>query len=523
MKKTSYNIKELVKTNQLRGTLSKYSKVSLRDVKVLNIPYNSSPVVREYPLWNALTSKHYTTANTTLKMKLTSLKDHVIIQPIVSESIPSSSNLVVDIPLKQPIIIPDVTTETSSVVSLSQGLKPDTVSGISGIACIHKIKENPNNPAEPEVIYNEEALKFIPKIIAKFIWVTCSGPEITNLHDLFMRVIPFLNKDKGYEHTFYYPLAQHIIATVYARADVPQSAVIEMTEGLVDFSEFFVDNEPVKSITLLEGYFYKVVLKPFILKYPGKIKVYAQNEAVLQKNKDIEPYKTYQKESYVQTGQPNSDVRILINNDKMLLVKRFYRDTKAPKDPEQTLPLARGHISLSTTINKLFVIKRFKSDFKGSFQQKMVAVTKDKTTLKYDILQDEITAVNSFNASLESVVTSKEMTTDDKYEEVNEIQEEMLFHKDLKHVIPSTIALPPDNDPAITLILENSTEVAWMIQQITLDLANKETLQMLFPTTQKAHVEYWFTFMSNIISKMPPSPEKDVLKNNFEKIKLLDL
>jgi len=447
------------------------------------------------------------------------LKDHVAttIPPIASDTLSSSSPAT---SLVQPTVH-EIIPETSIIES--KDTKPEVVYNISGICQIHKfaVIEKTNKINKDEYTYDPEALKFAPQLIAKAMVSLFSGPPIKNSHDLCMRFALFLNKDNNFDSIYYYPMAQHIIVSLCARLDVPMSVFMELSNNMVNFSEFIRPNESLTALGIIEQYFFKVTFDNFMRENTGKVVFYAQNEGFLELNKEIEPFKTYRSESYRQTGQPNADGRFEIS--KTIggpAERRVYIDYKAVKDPTSKLSLSRGHVSLATNKNDAYLIKRAKGDYPGSLENKDNAVKKNTETnveiKKYNITEDEKLAVNKYCKSLDNLLKSK-YSLEEKVKEFTKIQKKMLLDEKLIHVIPSFISVPPQNDPAFSYLLENSPEVAFIINEILLELSNQDVIEKLFPIEQKAYVDYWLKFISKILHKMPPSDLKEVMIQNYKR------
>lgn len=447
------------------------------------------------------------------------LKDHVatIIPPITGDTTSSSSQAT---SLGQPTVH-EIIPETSIVETKSA--KPEVVYNISGICQIHKyaVIQDTNKINKDEYTYDPEALKIAPQLIAKAMVSLLSGPPIINSHDLCMRFVLFLNKDNNFDSIYYFQMAQHIIVSLCARIEVPLSVFKELSNNMVNFSEFIRPNESLTALGIIEQYFFNVTFDNFMRENTGKVVFYAQNEGFLEQNKEIEPFKTYRSESYRQTGQPNADGRFEMSKTiDGKTVRRVYIDYKAVKDPINKLPLSRGYVSLSTKKDDTVLIKRAKGDYSGSIANKdKVVITDPETSIetkKYDIKEDEKVSVKTYCASLNNLLKSG-YSLEDTFKEYRRVQQNMLFDETLIHVIPSFISVPPQNDPTFSYLLENSPEVAFIINEVLLELSDQNVIENLFPREQKANVDYWLKFISKILHKMPPSDLKEVMIQNYKR------
>lgn len=399
-----------------------------------------------------------------------------------------SQNKNKDIYIKTKEQIHEIPYDKNYNLNIPLSLKP-VVSSISGIYQV------------PPIFYNtNDMIILMSKMIHKFIYCMFSGSIIKNKKEFFLRLETFFQIDNETKDKYYYPIAQHIITSVLARFESSADILEYLTDHLVDYSSY--KNSPIHMISLIEAIVLKNTQLDFIKKFKDKVNVVAQNP-----DNEFGDHKEFAHLSYKQGKQPHMDFRINQYNIETFQNKIFFYDIKLSADPVKTLSLSRGHLSLSTHINKDFLMSRAKGDFGGSLAQ--------KNPLEKQYL-------NHFLKDFETHQKNKKLSSDEKFLYFEKFTEKILLDPKITVIIPSIIKTPPMNQIYNNYLLENFNDILIIKNQIQEELIQDNSLIKLIPEKgQQANVDFWHKILLNVIKKMPPEVRENMLEN-FHKFKLIE-
>lgn len=213
--------------------------------------------------------------------------------------------------------------------------------------------------------------------------------------------------------------------------------------------------------------------------------------------------------SYKQAKQINTDFRAIV---QYLIATEFnktiFLDVKLLVNPINTLPLIRGYLSLSTSLDVMILYKRFKGDIILSTKMKNLGLVERKRLLDYD-------------NDLATIIKKKNLTEDQKLIEFNVLRDELLFDPKVAAIIPSIIQKLPFNISYNTYILKNLNEYNVIIDTIQKNVI-KDDIESFIPVgNSNAHPDFWHNKLLDIIKILPQEYQKACLEN-YHKFKLLE-
>lgn len=355
---------------------------------------------------------------------------------------------------------------------------PAIVNNVSGI---YQPSPTLLNAADLKTVLFGIHIKFIYTFFSKY---------LTDINDVANRIELFIKKDIITESVYYYPLMQHLLVNTLQNFKFPPEVLTKISPQ-IDYSQF-MDNY-VQGLTILETIVFKETHEHFILKNQAFLKITAQNADKL-KDTTTEDAKA----CYAQMKQPFGDFQIKIRHIIENYYKSFCKDSKLFGDPQKTLPLCRGYLSLATNINEDFLIKRYKSDLGGILSQKK------------DLTLSTRKALEQTQGEFDILIKNKILKPKEKYEILREICDKIDLNPKIQNFSFSCIKVPERcysfESWFSNLNIENNIELNFIKENMKVEL-------LLPKQGQTAHVLIWHESILSIIKAMPRDIREDLLEN----------